>query len=236
MIRVAICEDEPYFASRLDKLVREYADSRKQTLSLQSFPNGEEFFLSHQEPDILLMDIRMPGQDGMKIMQKMRLRGSLSQVIFITSYPQYVFQAFDLDAIHYILKPVTAQKLFPALDKAVKRSAAGSTKSLLIPNGAAASRIQLREIVYCEAFNHQITLHTMTDQLSFFGTLDSLEKDLDDSFFRCHRSYLINMSYVVDKEPGGATLADGSKILIARRKQQAFNQKLLDLCRKGGNS
>ena len=209
MLTVAICEDEPYFASHLTKLVTEYGDIRNWELSIQSFSRGEELLLSGQEPDILLMDIRLPGQDGMKIMEQLRHRGSRSQVIFITAFQKYVFQAFDLEAVHYLLKPVTPKKLFPAMDRAIKRSSLDQDPTILI-----------------------IALHTMTEEISFSGTLDALEKKLTDSFFRCHRSYLVNMQYVTEKEPGGAILADGSKILIARRKQQTFTRKLLEACRK----
>lgn len=232
MLTVAICEDEPYFASHLTKLVTEYGDIRNWKLSIQSFSRGEELLLSGQEPDILLMDIRLPGQDGMKIMEQLRHRGSRSQVIFITAFQKYVFQAFDLEAVHYLLKPVTPKKLFPAMDRAIKRSSLDQDPTILITSGAAATRVRIRDIVYCEAFNHQIALHTMTEEISFSGTLDALEKKLTDSFFRCHRSYLVNMQYVTEKEPGGAILADGSKILIARRKQQTFTRKLLEACRK----
>ncbi|MEY8338883.1 LytTR family DNA-binding domain-containing protein [Lachnospiraceae bacterium 62-35] len=233
MITIAICDDEPYFVSNLSKLIEEYGAARGIGVSILTFPTGEDLLSSGKRADIILMDIRLPGQDGMKIMGQLREHGNHSQVIFITSYPQYVFQAFDFDAIHYILKPATAEKLFPAMDKAVKRAGSDRGKTILITNGSAASNILIKDIVYCEAFNHQITIHTLTEQFQFFGTLDSVQGSLDERFFRCHRSYIVNMNYVADKEPGAATMADGGRILISRRKQQDFTQKLLDVCRKG---
>lgn len=233
MITIAICEDEPYFAANLSKLVSEYGTAREVEVSLLTFSTGEDFISSNQMADIILMDIKLPGQDGMNIMRRLRDCGNNGQVIFITSYPQYVFQAFELDAIHYIMKPATAEKLFPAIDRAIKRSIPKSSKTILITNGNTASRILIKDIVYCEALNHQITIHTLTEQFQFFGTLDAMQKDLDDCFFRCHRSYIVNMNYVIDKEPGAATMANGGKILISRRKQQDFTKKLLDICRKG---
>ena len=81
--------------------------------------------------------------------------------------------------------------------------------------------------------NHQITVHTLTEQFQFFGTLDSIQDKLDDRFFRSHRSYLVNMDHVVDKQSGFAIVTGGDKVLIARRKQQEFTQHLLEICRKG---
>jgi len=229
---ISICDDETYFTSKLRQLLDEYCNIKGICLSVLTFSNGEEFFLSGQVSDIILMDIKLPGTDGMETIQRLRNLGNDSQVIFITAYQEYVFQAFDVDAVHYILKPVTAKKLFPALDKAVNR-ASGNEKMLLITNGTSASRIPIKDIIYCEALNHQITVHTLTDQYQFFGTLDALQDKLDDRFFRSHRSYLVNMDHVTYKETGFAIMSGGDKILIARRKQQEFTKQLLEVCRKG---
>jgi len=232
VMTISICDDETYFASKLRQLLDEYCSLKGISLSIMTFSSGEEFFSSGQVSDIILMDIKLPGTNGMETIQQLRNLGNDSQVIFITAYREYVFQAFDLDAVHYILKPVTTKKLFPALDKAIKR-ASSNEKTLLITNGISASRIPIKDILYCEALNHQITVHTLTDQYQFFGTLDALCDKLDDRFFRSHRSYLVNMDHVVDKEPGFAIMSGGDKILIARRKQQEFTKRLLEVCRKG---
>ena len=209
MITVSICEDESYFVSELKKMLDEYCSLREIHVSISTFSNG------------------------MEVIRHLRDLGSDSQVIFITAFQKYVFQAFDLDAVHYILKPVSEEKLFSAMDKAIKRVAANRGKTLLITSGTTASRVPLKDILYCEAMNHQITVHTLTEQVQFFGTLDAIEEKLDERFFRCHRSYIVNMDHVIDKQPGSAIMEGGDHILISRRKQQEFTQKLLEICRKG---
>lgn len=233
MTTVSICEDEAYFTSELNKLIDEYCDSRKIHASIVTFSDGEKLLASSQMSDIILMDIKLPGNNGMEIVRHLRERGNDSQVIFITAFQKYVFEAFDLDAVHYILKPVSEEKLFSALDKAIKRIASNSGETLLITNGTSASRVPLKDILYCEAMNHQITVHTLTEQIQFFGTLDAIQEKLDDRFFRCHRSYIVNMNHVIDKQLGSAIMEGGDHVLIARRKQQEFTQRLLEICRKG---
>ena len=233
MITVSICEDEVYFMSELNKLMDKYCDSRKIHASIVTFLDGEKLLASSQMSDIILMDIKLPGNNGMEIVLHLRERGSDSQVIFITAFQKYVFQAFDLDAVHYILKPVSEEKLFSALDKAIKRIASNNGETLLITNGTSASRVPLKDILYCEAMNHQITVHTLTEQIQFFGTLDAMQEKLDDRFFRCHRSYIVNMNHVIDKRLGSAIMEGGDYILIARRKQQEFTKRMLEICRKG---
>lgn len=233
MITVSICEDEAYFMDELCKLLDKYCNSREIHASISSFSNGEELLASNRMADIILMDIKLPTGNGMEIIRHLRNLGSESQVIFITAFQKYVSQAFDLDAVHYILKPVSEEKLFSAMDKAIKRVALNSGKTLLITNGTTASRVPLKDILYCEAMNHQITIHTLTEQVQFFGTLDAIQEKLDERFFRCHRSYIVNMDHVIDKQPGSAIMEGGDHVLISRRKQQEFMQKLLEICRKG---
>lgn len=232
MLTIAICEDETFFAAELNKLVNAYAGSRGMDISVPMFFDGEQLAASRQMPHVILMDVRLPGPDGMETVRRLRKLGCTSQVIFITACPQYVFQAFDLDAIHYILKPVAAEKLFPVLDKAVKRAVSHREKTVLFTNSTGSVRIPMGDILYLEALDHQVTVHTMTDCFQFFGTLDAVQEALDARFFRCHRSYLVNMTRVTARQPGAATVASGDEILISRRRQQEFARRLLDICRE----
>ena len=224
---LVICEDVIHFAAHLNDIVTKYLQQKGLHAAISLYASGEDFLRSGITPDIILMDIKLPGQSGMDIMERLREAGCNSQVIFITAYQEYVFQAFDLDAIHYLEKPLNQSKFFSAMDKAWKRAVSDCGKALTINNRATVSRVRTKDIVYCEVFNHQTVIHTMTDEYHYFGTLDSLERELDHHFFRCHRSYLVNLDYVVDKEPGIAVLADGARVFISRRKQQEFTAKLL---------
>lgn len=229
---VVICEDEIHFATRLENIVNQYLQQKNLYATILLYENGEDFLYSGIMPDIVLMDIKLPGKNGMDIMKRLRAAGCNSQVIFITAYQEYVFQAFDLDAIHYLEKPIQPQKLFSAMDKACKRAFSDRGKTITLNHKTVISKIRIKDIIYCEVFNHQVVIHTMTDQYNYFGTLDSLEKELDHRFFRCHRSYIVNLDYIVDKEPGIAVLTGGKKGFVSRRKQQEFTIRLLESCRR----
>ncbi len=233
MVTVGICEDESWFADDLKEKTEQYLKERGLAGLVHMFENGEELLRTAGELDIVLMDIRLPGRDGMRIVKSMRDLGSGSQVIFVTSYGEYVFQAFDMDAVHYILKPVDREKLYGALDKALKRVVHEQGRTLLAAKGDVTVRIRLREVVYGEVFGHQVLIHTITYTFSFAGTLDSLEEKADDRFFRCHRSYLVNMDHVTDKGEGCAVMRGGGRVMISRRKQKEFMRRLLASCRGG---
>lgn len=234
MLTIAICEDEPYFSAKLQEMLQQYLSNRQLSAKTMAFPDGETLLRSGKNPDILLMDIRLPGKNGMEVTAKLCGHGTHCQVIFITSYKEYVFQAFDLDAVHYLLKPVSSRKLYAAMDKAVQRAMQSGEKTILLSNGEHLSKIRLRDILYCEVFDHQLVIHTLTGVLRFCSTLDALEKKLDGRFFRCHRSYLVNMDHVTEKTEGAAIVTGGGRVLISRRKQQEFTQLLLRSCREVG--
>lgn len=234
MISIVICEDEAYFLDHIAKLLDEYLKSKKMEACIEKFSTGEELLASARNPNIILMDIELPGLDGMKLVRLLRDNGCKAQVIFITSYRKYVFQAFDVDAIHYILKPIEPNKFFLAVDKAMKRIVQTYDRALLLTKNNLDTKVLLKDILYCEVFNHQIFIHTLYGKFSYFGTLSSLEKQLDNQFFRCHRSYIVNMSYVTFRENEIISIVGGSKLLLSRRKKQEFERRLLEICRREG--
>lgn len=233
MISIAVCEDEPYFLENINGLLKQYLEDKKIETSVKNFVNGEEFLISGQNTDIVLMDIELPGLNGMNVIERLRNNGNHAQVIFITAYQEYVFQAFDVEAIHYILKPINPIKFFAAIDKAMERIIHRCDNALIISTGNVSIKILTRNIRFCEVFNHEVVIHTITQTYSYSGTLNSLEAELDDSFFfRCHRSYIVNMNYVTGRESDIAYIEGGDKVLISRRKQLKFGEKLLAVCRE----
>lgn len=231
---IGICEDEPWFAADLKKKVEQYLKEKGLAGLIHTFAGGEELLSFAKNLDVILMDIKLPGKDGMMTAKRLRELGKNCQIIFITAYEKYVFQAFDIDAVHYILKPVTDERLYPALDKAVKRVTHEYGKTLLAADGESMARVAFGQITYCEVFDHQVLIHTIQKEYRVSGTLDALEKNLDQRFFRCHRSYLVNMEHVTDKGDGYACLSGGGRVLISRRKQGEFTKRLLQVCRGEG--
>lgn len=233
MLTFAICDDDVYFLDGLHKHVLAFAAERNLDAEIRIFSTGTEFLSSKQDFDIILMDMRLPEQNGIEIISRLRHEGKRSQVIFVTSYKEFAVQAFDLDAVHYLVKPVSEQKLYRALDKALHVHENTDSKTLIISKGNSTSFIYIRDIIYCEAIDHKILIHTADSVYGYIGTLTDLLQKLDDRFFRCHRSYVVNLGTVVSKNRDSATVISGDQILVSRRKQAEFSQILLTYFRKG---
>lgn len=224
MIGIAICEDEKYMLDKLTESVRNYFERKNLSANIRSFLSGEALLKTDALFDIALLDLKLPGMNGLEMAKKFCGK---SQIIFVTAYKEYALDAFDLGAVHYLVKPVTKERLDLALDRAVGRLEKRDDRTLALLRNGTAQRILIRDILYCEVFDHQICIHTVEERFAYSGSLDSLEKKLDERFFRCHRSFIVNMSHIIRQENGTATVTGGDKILISRRKQQEFMKKLL---------
>ena len=187
--------------------------------------SGEELLKAKKKLDIILLDLMLPGIDGLEVARQISGR---SRIIFVTSYREYAVEAFDANAVHYLVKPVTEERLFSALDRAVNQTEQMDNQALTLIKSGKTQVILIRDILYCEVFNHQVRIHTVHGTYDYFGTLDMLETKLDERFFRCHRSFVVNMNCVAGQEKGVAILINGERIFISRRKQADFMQKLLN--------
>jgi len=225
MIIVAICEDERYILEELRKKVEKYINRKSLDASIKTFTSGEELLKAKKKLDIILLDLMLPGIDGLEVARQISGR---SRIIFVTSYREYAVEAFDANAVHYLVKPVTEERLFSALDRAVNQTEQMDNQALTLIKSGKTQVILIRDILYCEVFNHQVRIHTVHGTYDYFGTLDMLETKLDERFFRCHRSFVVNMNCVAGQEKGVAILINGERIFISRRKQADFMQKLLN--------
>lgn len=225
MIAIAICEDERHILEELYRKVKKYINIKLLTANIKTFVSGEELLAEKTDFDIVLLDLILPGIHGLEVARKISRR---SRIIFITSYRDYAVEAFDVRAVHYLMKPVTEERLFLALDRALNQTEQVDKRTLTLVKGGKTQIIFIHDILYCEVFDHRVQIHTVERTYDYSGTLDMLEAKLDERFFRCHRSFVVNMSCVAGQEKGIAILTNEERIFISRRKQAEFMRKLLD--------
>ncbi len=225
MIAVAICEDEKYILEKLYGKVEKYINRKRLTASIRTFASGEELLAEEADFDIILLDLMLPGIHGLEVARQISRR---SHIIFITSYRDYAVEAFDVHAVHYLMKPVTEERLFLALDRALNQMNHMDKRTLALVKGGKTQLIFNHDILYCEVFDHRVQIHTIQGTYDYSGTLDMLETRLDERFFRCHRSIVVNMNCVAGQEKGTAILTNGERIFISRRKQTEFMKRLLN--------
>lgn len=228
MIRIAICDDEKSMTDKLEKMVSDFFRRKNKEIAIAKFSCGEELLKYDKPIDILFLDIQMDGIDGMKTARKLRdckFRGFL---IFITVLKEMVFQSFEVQAYDYLVKPMeeghferTMERLFASMQNV-------SAANLLVQKGHESRIISLEDIVFCEIIDRKIYLHlTSSEVVDFYERIESLESRLDDRFFRCHRSFLINLKYLKSYKNGTAYMEGGKEIPVSRLRMKEFSSVIL---------
>lgn len=212
-----------------------WATDRGHTLALSIYLSAEQFLFHYEDDrrlDLLLLDIQMPGLDGVALAKRIRLHDARVQLIFITGFADFVLEGYEVGALHYLMKPVDAEKLVPVLDRAVARLAQ-TGRSITIEADGAVQRIATRDILYAEAFSHEVALHTVDGaKWTLKQRLSDVEALLGEGFFRSHRSYVVGLAHVQRVTRKAMLLPGGVEIPLARAQYDAANRAFIKACRE----
>lgn len=236
MLWIAVCDDEVTECSKIAKRIREMLTEMKVPCEVRQFYSGQELLQSSESFDIIFLDIIMGGLDGMKTAQIVREKAYDKLLVFISASRDYVFDAYDVEAFQYLLKPIEDQKLKRVLQKAVCKTLERSQAFIIISRDRQKKKIFLDTIFYFEIRGRMIDVHGTDGVFSYYGQIGALEKELKGKgFFRCHKSYLIHLKYVDVYNRQEAILDNGERIAIAKRRYEAFCGEILEYMRgKGG--
>lgn len=233
-LKIAICDDELLFGNQVLNEVKKILEKNDIEHSLSLFQTGNNL-LNTNFFDIIFLDIEMDGLSGIETAEKLRLLDRNSHIIFLTSHQKYVFSAFDVSASHYLLKPLNTEKLEKVLLKITNALTKEKEYCCTIKCGTEIHRIPFSQINFVEVLGRKISLHTKQDVFTFNNRLDNLEKSFPNCFFRCHKSYLVNLAMVIKYNKETAILKTGESVPIARRKFTEFGTAFLAFLRKEGD-
>ena len=234
MLKIAICDDEPYMCEMLKQKTAGNMASLKQSFCIECFTSSKELISSAGLYDILLLDIQMPGLSGIELSRQVRDAGHTCCVIFITALKDYVYDAFEVSAVDYILKPVDNDRLMKALTRAVQNHEKSTCRSLLIQTMNWTKSVKFSSIFYCEIINRKLYLHTDQEVIEYYGKISEIEKQLDYRFIRCHRSFLVNLDYLYEYTDNHIILDDGSNIPVSRLRRQECMRQILEYMKQKG--
>lgn len=235
-MRIAICDDEKDIRELIaNKVEKQYPDAE-----IIFFQSGEELLLVDESIDILFLDIQMSGIDGMETARELRKKDKKVILIFVTAVEEYVFQAFDVGAFNYIVKPIDDGKFSDVLHRAVDEWSSQNINEkepeeryVLINNSGVHTKVILDEIVYAEVFNRKVVIHKLDGEIEYYGKMSDLESLAGDSFFRPHRAYLINFKYV-EKYDATTIYLERGTVLMAKQNYPEFVKKYMKYIQKRG--
>lgn len=229
--KAAICDDCAADAEYLASLVEAWAKAKENTVMIKRFSSGEAFLFCYEEEkdfDILFLDIEMGGQNGVELAKRIRKDNKMVQIVFITGFPDFMAEGYEVSALHYLMKPVSGEKICTVLD----RAAAGLKKTgkwLKVVFDRQMDLLPFDVILYIEAQKQFVAIHTEEQVYRMKRTLGDLEEELDERFFRCQRSFLVNLYHVVRVKGGSAVLKNGEEIPISRGMAEELGKAVIAL-------
>jgi len=234
-LRLALCEDETLSLHTLQELVQSFCKEQKLEAEIDVFTCGEDFLASVREYDIVFMDIYLTGINGMEAVARSD-RSSRGQVVFTTSSREYAVEAFGMNAAHYLIKPLTPEGVAEAMQRCLTRLGQNVQKDLAVKTSQGTVSVPMKKIVYIEVFNKLSTVHTIKNDYQTYTSLDALFEQLDDSFLRVQRSYVVNMAFVESFLFDRVIMPGGMEIMLSRNNRaelkRQYQRFLFNLARR----
>jgi len=238
MLHVAVCDDDKNLLSYLEEKIESWAEAAGEACSVELYQSAEAFLFAWEEKkdvDVLLLDIEMPGIDGIELARSLRHKGERISIIFVTGNPEFALEGYELEAVSYLVKPVKEELLRAALDRAQKQR---KNRPVLLAalSGGAIERIYVSDICCLESEGHDTVIWKRGgERIICKMGIQQLEQELSglsEAFFKPHRSFFIHLEWVEKIGKKDVYLDGQICVPIARGRWEALNQAYLAYYRK----
>lgn len=228
-MRIAIVEDERKVQKQLVGYIHQYEKEKEEKFEIAVFSDGDEITHEYQSIyDIIFLDIQMERMDGMKAAEEIRKFDKDVIIVFITNMANYAIKGYSVDAMDFLLKPISFFALSQQLQNAMERVKLNKKKYLLLPVENGVERLDASKIMYIESINRRLIVHSEQNNYIIYNTLKKLENELKGQyFFRCNNCYLVNLSYV-EGVKNNMVIVKGQQLQISRPRKKAFMSALAD--------
>ncbi len=228
--QIAICDDCEEDRNYIDRLVQKWAaaDGGGITAQIRLFSSAEEFLFDYDEKkdyDILLLDIEMGLMDGVSMAKQLRKENDRVQIVFITGYSDYIAEGYEVEALHYLMKPVSEEKLFSVLDRAVQKLSLNE-KAITAETSDGMSIIPVYQIRYIDVRANYITIHA-GKEYTIKKTLSDIETELDNRFYRVGRSAIVNLTCITKVTKTDIVLKNGEMVPLPRGAYEKINRAII---------
>lgn len=229
MVRIALVDDDAGYREELIRYLEQYELESGEKFNITTFADGDEILDGYTASyDIIVMDIAMRFVDGMKAAEQIRQMDSEVVIIFITNMPQYAMKGYMVDALDYVLKPLSYYAFSQRIDRALARMRRRGKKFISIPVKGGVKKLDISQITYVEIQDHDLIFHTTIGVLLSKGKLAEIEEQLDPKqFFRCGKSHLVNLEFVEGVENSDVQVGD-DVVQVSRARRKALLDALND--------
>lgn len=233
-MQIAYCDDDKEAIEEIDRLLVEYRAAHNRELVCTAFSSPVELLTKMEKgmrPDILILDVIMPGENGISVAREIRQYDDNVKIIFLTSSAEFAVDSYTVGAYFYQMKPLCADKFFKLLDEVILACEKQQCESLILRCKNGITKINLGKLVYCEVIGHTLFFHLEDGAvLESIGAMDELDDKLSgyDNFLRPHRSFLINMDYIQNISYKVVIMDDLTEIPIPHGKCSEIKNRYLE--------
>ena len=237
MVRIAVCDDSGFMRSEIKKRILEYSVKKDLDYSLDEYEVGERLVCSREKYDLIFMDYEFEnkGTNGLNIAKKIREYDKNSTIVFASSYPSIVFDTFEVGTFRFLIKPIDNEKFNEVMDAFMKTLEEDSVLKIRMDGENYFFKESI--ISYVEGMGKNCILHFCDgrEDMECHMTLGAIEGRLSsEKFYRCYKSFLINLAQVDSYNHDEVTMSTGDKLLISRLKYKEFNNIYTDYLVKAG--
>lgn len=227
IVQVAICDDEKSFRDELKSVLIEYKMAKRIQIDIYEFENGDSLLNSNIVFDVLFIDFQMPGFNGLETAKRLRLKNCICSIIFITSFPQFVFDSFEVQPFRFFVKPLDANKVELAMDSYLKQQKL--LNPIIVIQDGEQKTINSENIIYLEGNGKYCLIRTTEDIMKSSKTIFKVHELLPPHcFYRIHKSYVVNM-YCISSIVGNEVIfINGEKARIGRNHLAEFKRVYME--------
>ena len=231
IVRIAICDDKMILHNDLKRCLDEYAEQHGLVNIYDDFTDGKALIACPKSFELIFMDYQMEGMDGIETSRALRSKKIDTPIIFLSSFPDVVFDTFEVGAYRFLTKPIDMKKLTSAMDALLKSQS--DDRSIVIKIDDESRRIDVSDIFYAEASDKYCYIRTADEELLYKATLSELEKLLPkEDFFRSHRSFIVGMKHVKSHTADEVIFTNGERAQISKLNRTPFKKAFLEYVKR----
>lgn len=226
-MKIAIVEDEAVYRGQLQEYLQRYQQEFHRPLEVSAYENGMSFIHQFKSQfDIILLDVAMPYLDGIETAKKIRAQDAEAVILFVTNQAQHAIRGYEVDAMDYILKPISYFAFSQRLNRAVSRLSRREEPCLMLNLRSGPRKLKVSAIRYIESEGHNLVFHTADGDLTVAGSLKDVEQKLEQyHFIRCNKGLLVSLRHV-DGVQDGCAMVEGHPLPISRPRKSVFMDAL----------